>query len=561
MPATKIDWIKIKNSFQDSLYHQDALCKLEDSWAMVLIVDKDSLDCDGHLAAEWKSVASLAIEIDDACCGAIAQISQNLSEALADISQLQNQFNNLSNEVSNLQWDSHVPATVSGDSYIWVTTGWVNNQTFWLSFNINQLPSTDANNQLGIGTDGKLFVQESGGWWSLDCDWVADCITNNVNVQNALQSFIENTNFTLEGEWTFNDNVAFNDQVDFNNWPVNFNDLTINNTDVSVNYDSDSVINNNGNTINNTNTTENYENSTINLDENSTFVNEGDTVLNGDTNIENLTVENITITGSGSIACAEVENCIRNNPGTQDAIQDLIGGQIIANVTIDNAQQTYNGTDTERQLPSTPLSKYGVHITTDSGTNLRPDIDYDVVGDEIQWLINPNNEKVLQARWLVWQANTVPGGKARTDKFTATAGQTVFQLSDVPAGKDWIFVSNRSSLFAKEWVGLDYEYDAVNNTVTLDPQTEDDVIHIRCIGFLAMPTQTIAMAKNQFTWSGSANTFVINDAQCTEDSMVDVYPKTQPAGDITAVATAGQFTVTTTAADEDGIVFNYKIAY
>ena len=43
--------------------------------------------------------------------------------------------------------------------------------------------------------------------------------------------------------------------------------------------------------------------------------------------------------------------------------------------------------------------------------------------------------------------------------------------------------------------------------------------------------------------------------------MVDVYPKTAPAGNITVVASAGLFTVTTTAADEDGIVFNYKIVY
>ena len=57
--------------------------------------------------------------------------------------------------------------------------------------------------------------------------------------------------------------------------------------------------------------------------------------------------------------------------------------------------------------------------------------------------------------------------------------------------------------------------------------------------------------RSQFTWSGSANTFTVTDALCTEDSCINIYPKTAPAGNVTVEAHDGQFVVTTTASDED----------
>lgn len=65
---------------------------------------------------------------------------------------------------------------------------------------------------------------------------VADSITNSLAVQTALENFIENTNFTLLGDITFQDNT-----VVFNNSEVNYNWSTINSTNTEYNHTGDTI--------------------------------------------------------------------------------------------------------------------------------------------------------------------------------------------------------------------------------------------------------------------------------------------------------------------------------
>ena len=51
---------------------------------------------------------------------------------------------------------------------------------------------------------------------------------------------------------------------------------------------------------------------------------------------------------------------------------------------------------------------------------------------------------------------------------------------------------------------------------------------------------------------------MVTNTAITANTMIDVYPETAPAGYITVVATSSTMTVTTTASDEDSIVFQYK---
>ena len=88
---------------------------------------------------------------------------------------------------------------------------------------------------------------------------VADSITNSLAVQTALENFIENTNFTLLGDITFQDNT-----VTFDNSTVNFENWT------TLNYDSTVVSNHNGDTVN-------YDWSTINSN-NTEYNHTGDTI-------------------------------------------------------------------------------------------------------------------------------------------------------------------------------------------------------------------------------------------------------------------------------------------
>lgn len=72
-----------------------------------------------------------------------------------------------------------------------------------------------------------------------------------------------------------------------------------------------------------------------------------------------------------------------------------------------------------------------------------------------------------------------------------------------------------------------------------------------------MEFYTPATITGTFTWTGGTNTFVVVDASVNVDTMINVYPKTAPTGFVTVTAQAGQFTVTTTASDEDGTDFNF----
>lgn len=188
--------------------------------------------------------------------------------------------------------------------------------------------------------------------WDFSCDAVADCITTSEAVQDALTDFIQNWDFILQGEWTFENTVTFNDSVLFTaevtfEWgPVNFSDLTINRDEV--------VWNVNNSTFNISTTDLNFIESNINLDEDSTFTNEWDTILNGDTTIENLTVTNfvlwpgtdlvwmisadannclttwtdgwlyIACWGGWSFTCSDVADCIGSSTDVQDALEAFI---------------------------------------------------------------------------------------------------------------------------------------------------------------------------------------------------------------------------------------------
>lgn len=170
----------------------------------------------------------------------------------------------------------------------------------------------------------------------------------------------------------------------------------------------------------------------------------------------------------------------------------LIGWQVVINALTNSASQTYNGTDLTWTLPNSPLTKDALHITTDSGINLIEWVDYTVSNNIVTWIpwFWPLAGEEIYARWLVGQPNTLPGGSAYYEEFTATAGQTTFTLTDSPAGANWIWVSTRSGLYGKQWPTRDYQYNQLTNQIIFNtPLSAGDVVSVQYLWFVAAPMQ------------------------------------------------------------------------
>lgn len=470
------------------------------------------------------------------------------------------------------------------------------------------------------------FAAGGGGGW-LDCDWVANCIdtspavqsaldnylidaiTNTTWVQNALTDFIENNDFTLNGLWTFDNDVVFNDQVDFNNGPVNFSNLDINYDTVISNY---------------TDSTSNYVNSNINLDGTSSFTNDWDTFLNGNTTIDNLTVNNITVWawfdagdlistdagniittgtdgllyatwgGGGSFTCADVADCIDNDAAVQTALEnfiengnfDTVGdwsfsgnttfdwpatfngwltiwwGSVVVNVASDSDSQTYNGTDLTWVLPSTPMTLDVLHITTDSGTNLIRGVDYSLAGDTITWINNPNNGEWLYARWLTTGSLTTAGSNvAHIERFVSTPWQTTYTLANTPVSPAFIWVSNGSGQYVKQNASDDYTVSG-NDIIFNTGQTVGTVITIQYIQSIVNTANLVPMQKKTYSWAAGAwaSTVTFVDVDIVSDSIITgwtITSGTQIGFWEFDLSTPWSITINSTASETGTINFTY----
>lgn len=345
---------------------------------------------------------------------------------------------------------------------------------WWILDSVSQLPTSwnqvndaffvrdNINNRVYIWDGAAWLVDQASTWPS---GWV-EYTTNPTTIGNRIvqsigvnADLIEETLIEVDpvtGDILFPDTIEVTFESDVNNvWNTITNDWTTTNNinGAEENWDNTTVINNNGGTINNTGTTINNDWVTENYTNGSTV------------NYDNTT--NVNFDGTVTIS----------------------GGSLIVNSTTDKANQVYNGSDLTWVLPSTPLTEDALHITTDSGTNLILWVDYSVSGDTITWINNPTNGEWLYARWLVGQANTVPGGQAYYEEFVVwPGGEDTFALNDVPAGANWIFVSTRSGLYGKQGLTRDFTYDAVNNEIVFNAVLdENDVVSVQYIGFVAMP--------------------------------------------------------------------------
>lgn len=128
--------------------------------------------------------------------------------------------------------DLHVTNNLDVDGTATVDTLNVTNIIVGPGADLSGMISSDANQCLILGTDGKLYVACWGGPDPFTCFDVADCIDNSATVQEALSNwfidalltdvdlqtalnayelnYIENTNFTLNGDWDFQGNITIN---------------------------------------------------------------------------------------------------------------------------------------------------------------------------------------------------------------------------------------------------------------------------------------------------------------------------------------------------------------
>ena len=282
-------------------------------------------------------------------------------------------------------------------------------------------------------------------------------ITNNLDgtvTNNLWDTYVENNIYetwaTINNEWEVNinyneytENNTHTNTVINNEWNVtnNYEDYIENNT-----YDSTTVINHDGGT-------HNYSNIEITYDSTTNVNHEGNTTM------ENLTVNNITFPWG---------NVFVNGIGNWEVTDEAVS---------------------EYSLVATPMSEGSVIVWADSGTGLFPlapasDYTYDTLLNKITFSTPLGTGERAYIWILSWNANANLGWVSYTETFTATAGQTEFDLSDTPAWEDWIWVSTRSWLYGKLGSSLDYEYDSVTNKIILPAQDDWDVIQVRYIGFV-----------------------------------------------------------------------------
>lgn len=312
-------------------------------------------------------------------------------------------------------------------------------------------------------------------------------ITNNLDgtvTNNLWDTYVENNVYeawaTINNEWDVNinyneytENNTHTNTVINNEWNVtnNYEDYIENNT-----YDSTTVINHDGGT-------HNYNNTEITYD-NTTNVN-----YEGNTSIDNLTVNNVTFPWG---------NVFVNGIGNWEVTDEAVS---------------------EYSLVATPMSEGSVIVWADSGTGLFPlapasDYTYDVLLNKITFSTPLGTGERAYVWILSWNANANLGWVSYTETFTATAGQTEFNLSDTPAWEDWIWVSTRSWLYGKLGSSLDYEYDSVTNKIILPAQDDWDVIQVRYIGFVnPIPPVTEftfdAVELNTWTHNAETNEYIL----------------------------------------------------
>lgn len=312
-------------------------------------------------------------------------------------------------------------------------------------------------------------------------------ITNNLDgtvTNNLWDTYVENNVYetwaTINNEWEVNinyneytENNTHTNTVINNEWNVtnNYEDYIENNT-----YDSTTVINHDGGTHNYSNTEITYDNTTnVNYE--------------GNTTMENLTVNNITFPWG---------NVFVNGIGNWEVTDEAVS---------------------EYSLVATPMSEGSVIVWADSGTGLFPlapasDYTYDTLLNKITFSTPLGTGERAYIWILSWNANANLGWVSYTETFTATAGQTEFDLSDTPAWEDWIWVSTRSWLYGKLGSSLDYEYDSVTNKIILPAQDDWDVIQVRYIGFVnPIPPVTEftfdAVELNTWTHDAETNEYIL----------------------------------------------------
>lgn len=436
------------------------------------------------------------------------------------------------------------------NSIINYTNGTVVNQDATSIYNNSGTTNYDATSVTNWADDAEINIAGDVTWEATSTQTYVDwsIITGDIEYNNV------NIEYTGTNTLLYNDTMT----ITYDNTEVTG---VVNNTGLTENYDATSVVNYNGNTINYDSVISNfsgvneynydatyvgnynydpaaitnidwgifnYSNWTYNYDATTEINYAGDVNMTWDTYIENLTVNgsNLAITGwrnLDSFPTADVNVTLTDEPADWDWVF----------VFTDSGTLLFNGVD---RAPN------GVDwITFTPGLG----------GQQIYVKYMPASSVSLQSWvWFKTVCGSVgPGGPGllwtiADVEVTATSKVLVFTDDSVtPVG----FISAKA---VTGWVEI--------YSTWVEPVAIPLCVIIFTAAPVAMWTQ---VAKLQDTWSGWLNTYVINDPLVTDDSCVNIYPKTVPAWNITVQTSLWQITITTTAANEDGLVMNYVVFY
>ncbi len=301
------------------------------------------------------------------------------------------------------------------------------------------------------------------------------------------------------------------------------------NDDGSITNNDNTVTNNNGTTTNNSNTDEYY-------DDNSSVTNMWDTYN------ENLTVNNLEVTN------LDVENITIEWSNIA-----ITGGWNFES----NAAVT-----TSITLVEDPADWDGVFIFTDSGTLLFKDIDWTHTGTTVNFIVDQWSVTIY-AKYMPATSVSIQSGVGFKEICTTAPAGGPGLLTLIADAE--VTVNTKVLVFLDDSVtpvGFISAKAVAWGVEIYSTQNEPMGLPLCLMVFSATPvTMGVATTKWQDTWSWWANTYVVSDPLITADSCIDVYPKSVPTGNLTVVASAGQFTITTTAGNEDTMVFNYVIVY
>lgn len=127
--------------------------------------------------------------------------------------------------------------------------------------------------------------------------------------------------------------------------------------------------------------------------------------------------------------------------------------------------------------------------------------------------------------------SVVGANRAHIEHTVATAGQTTITLNFTPASENFVWVSSRSSLYAKQ--DPLYDYTVAGNVVTLNtPANAGDVITVQYIESLGTTLPAISKGVSP---AMTGTTLVVTDPNVLPTSVIARTAQTSTAGFIEVV--------------------------